>query len=526
MSYRDLHFHMNKIWTLNDLDEIIEKLRVLSANEKSDRLINLIEKAIEESCKLNHSIATVKLFELRIKQLFGNRNTISSINKTLQDMKNLSRKMNYTEGLILCYSIEWGLEKFVGNQTKSKEAILKAMELLKSWNNPEEYVYNITRYSYAIEIWLEDYDFKSREIFEECVSYFIKVGNYKGLIHSLGYLSIIYLHMQERKKAIKIAQKILSYKLDFDLLRIDLQTITYFFLGVSYKLQNSLSQAKSFFVKARQIFEQNKMVESTYYVPTLSHLLVITALQGKLDTSSKEITQIEQLLEKEDSGINLTKINENQIKHTFNLTKYYIYSRTSSFDKIRNQNLISSILKGCKLYYSDFVMLSEFILDADASKKDLNQMLSLNNYSVNRIKHIIEFKLENQKTVLKISKEKRALNCVTILEKRLKTRTTFFMEHVYADLLIAKQLFSLKRYAEIAPLLKKYENRLKQIEVLEMRIFMEAFIQVGAYKNGDPLGPALQYMAIKKCRLYGFSRLENTLLDYLQLQQQDISRTI
>jgi len=55
---------------------------------------------------------------------------------------------------------------------------------------------------------------------------------------------------------------------------------------------------------------------------------------------------------------------------------------------------------------------------------------------------------------------------------------------------------------------------------------MEAFIQVGAYKNGDPLGPALQYMAIKKCRNYGFSRLEDTLLNYLQLQQNEIARTI
>ena len=96
------------------------------------------------------------------------------------------------------------------------------------------------------------------------------------------------------------------------------------------------------------------------------------------------------------------------------------------------------------------------------------------------------------------------------------------MEHAYTDLLIAQELFSLKRYAEISPLLKKYERRLNQIEVLEMRIFMEAFIQVGKFKNGDPLGPALQYMAIKKCRDNGFSRLESKLIDYLNLQKTDM----
>ncbi len=55
-----------------------------------------------------------------------------------------------------------------------------------------------------------------------------------------------------------------------------------------------------------------------------------------------------------------------------------------------------------------------------------------------------------------------------------------------------------------------------------MRVFMEAFIQVGSFKNGDPLGPALQYMAIKKCRLYGFSRLENKLLYYFSIQGNDV----
>ncbi|GAH84959.1 unnamed protein product, partial [marine sediment metagenome] len=170
--------------------------------------------------------------------------------------------------------------------------------------------------------------------------------------------------------------------------------------------------------------------------------------------------------------------------------------------------------------------LSEFMLVADINSKNLRQMLLINNYSINRIKHIVRFKLEKQKSLSKIGKEQKIQNCIAILKNRIKTGMNTYIEHVYVDLLIANQLFSSKRYAEISPLLKKYQKRLHKIDVLEMRIFMEAFIQVGAFKSGDPLGPALQYMAIKKCRLYGFSRLENTLLKYLQLQQEQITRTM
>ncbi|MCG3260222.1 MAG: hypothetical protein H7644_10770, partial [Candidatus Heimdallarchaeota archaeon] len=117
-----------------------------------------------------------------------------------------------------------------------------------------------------------------------------------------------------------------------------------------------------------------------------------------------------------------------------------------------------------------------------------------------------------------------------LLESKIKalnncfTSKQTFVEKALTDLLIAQELYAVKRFAEIYPLLRKYKNQLHKIEVLEMRVFMEAFIQVGAFKNGDPLGPALQYMAIKKCRQHGFSRLENKLLNYLSLQGDDTIR--
>ena len=119
---------------------------------------------------------------------------------------------------------------------------------------------------------------------------------------------------------------------------------------------------------------------------------------------------------------------------------------------------------------------------------------------------------------------KQLLDRIEILTNRVKDNKTTFIENVFADLLIAQQIFSLRRYGDIYPLLRKYRKQLSRIEVLELRVFMEAFIQVGIFKIGDPLGSALQYMAIKKCRQYGFSRLESKLLDYMSIQGNDTLR--
>ena len=161
-------------------------------------------------------------------------------------------------------------------------------------------------------------------------------------------------------------------------------------------------------------------------------------------------------------------------------------------------------------------------MNANLTNKQLVEIKNLQNPSTKRVEHIINFLIE------KITRkgEQEIMKDISILKKRPVEHRMTFVEKAFADLLAAQEYYKLNRFAEIYPLLRKYKNSLKKIEVLELRIFMEAFIQVGAFKNGDPLGPALQYMAIKKCQQLGFSKLENKLLDYLTLQGSDILKII
>lgn len=97
------------------------------------------------------------------------------------------------------------------------------------------------------------------------------------------------------------------------------------------------------------------------------------------------------------------------------------------------------------------------------------------------------------------------------------------VEKAFADLLAAQEYYKIKRFAEISPLLKQYKIDFIRLKFLN---YVYSWKLLSRLERGDPLGPALQYMAIKKCRNYGFSRLENRLLDYLQLQQKEIRRTV
>jgi hypothetical protein len=320
-----------------------------------------------------------------------------------------------------------------------------------------------------------------------------------------------------------LSNQILANRSLFENLPPDVRGIIYYFTAWGHILNANLAMAESYFNEAYNVLKPIYK-DSIYFSNFLilhPYLATVKGLQGKTEQAYTLIKEAYILLQTDYMKKNLDQNTEKQIVHNLNLVNFYNISRLGKYDHQEHKELIGEIFKNCKSQYSDFMVYSEFILNSNLDSAKLKQLLEIDNFSINRVKHLIEFMLEKQNLDTEINQEQIDLNCIAILEKREKTNKTTFMENAYADILITQQLFSLRRFAEISPLLKQYENRLNRIEVLEMRIFMEAFIQVGAYKNGDPLGPALQYMAIKKCRMYGFSRLENTLLNYINLQQKD-----
>ncbi len=519
---------VNNITSGEKLFDLVKKLRVIASNKSEPLICQYIENAIEQSSKIKDTKTLIRLYDLQIRQLYNHASNIVKIKRILTKMYELSQKIEFSEGLALVHQIKWHLERLQGNTKSSSREIQLALEFINERNVSDTYTIFTCKYSYAIEIWLQNHSAESAVLLEDCVEHFIQEGFYRSLAQTFGLLSIIYSRTHESKKALNISNRILANRTLFEKLSSDFKGIIYYFTGLGYMLDANLAIAESYFNEAYSILKPvyKNSIYFAYYLVLLSYIATVRGLQGKNEQASNMVKEAETLLQTEFIKKNLDENTKKQITHTHSLIKFYNLSRLSSYNSQEHQELIEEINEDCKVHYSDFMIFSEFILNSNLDSAKLQSLLAIDNFSINRVKHLIEFMLEKQKLETEISQEQKNLNFISILEKRVKTDKTTFIEQAYTDLLIAQQLFSLKRYAEIAPLLKQYESRLKRIEVLEIRIFMEAFIQVGAYNSGDPLGPALQYMAIKKCRLYGFSRLENTLLKYLQLQHKDIRRTV
>ena len=498
----------------DELQKIINSLRVICANEKTSELLVILNLAIEKSKKIGDKIGLVKLYELKIKQLYLYQENLMVVEELLSEMYEISRALNYKNGLALVFQIKGYIEFIKGNRKNSLEEVKKSRNLINESDENDIYVQNICNYSYAVSKWLVDRDTSSAEILRNCVEYFYSRGYHHSLAMSLGTLAIIYQQTQNKEESMKLVRKILCNNTIFSRMSKDIQSIVYFFIGFSHGLSLNLNDAEKCFLKTKNILKQTykKSIYSGYYFLALSNLAAIYALQGRLHLALKQIEEVENLIEEGIVIKNLDSFNKRQMVHTFNLVNFYVRSRLADFAIETEQESAQLILKNIDKYHSNSIMFSEFLLNANLTEEQLMKIKNLKNPSTRRVEHIVNFLIEKTSN----AEGQRVLQYARILQKRPVEKRMTYVEKAFADLLVAQEYYRIGRFAEIYPLLKKYKNQLDRIEVLEMRIFMEAFIQAGEFNNGDPLAPALHFMAIKRCREHNFTRLEETLLDHQQ----------
>ena len=516
---------LESINSLEDMGKYISQLRVRASNNRDNKEILSMIDIVIEKCKIIEDLKSlVKLYEIKISQLQHSPENFSIIINLITKMKEISEKINYTGGLALAYNVEWYIEKYIGNTDASKEALDKSMYFIALEENIEEYDYYVCNYSFGVERWLTNRDEIAADILEECAYYFLNNGFFRSFTFTLGILILIYQQTQGTVKSMNLTKKFLGQNNFLRNIPEEIKSIIHYYIGCSQELSFNLSRSEEHLLVTIQLLRPvyETSIYSSFYITALSYLTATYALQGKLELAYNQILEVDILMNEGIITRNLDDFSREQMKHIFNLTKFYILSRLRNFESNSINELKQNIFENISKYYSNSIFFSEFLLNAGLTKEQLIEIRDLKTASTKRVEHIINFLIEKATK----TNEQDMMNLIDELKRRPAKDRMTYVEKAFADLLAAQEYYKLRRFSEIYPILKKYKDNLNRIEVLELRIFMEVFIQIGAFKNGDPMGPALQYVAIRKCQQYGFSGLESKLLNYLELQRQDVIKTL
>ncbi len=508
---------IEEIKNSEDLWSAVKSLQLLASNEKSHGVSELIDKTIGQCRLLDDRKALVNLYGYKIPIIYNFKEKLPLASQLINEMLTISKEIDYQDGIAWAHSYVWYIEKFQGDKMSAKKTMDKSLEIFNQLADCDRYIHHFILYSYAVEKWLEERDSKSADILEECADYFFQNGFYRSLVQTLGILLIIYQRTQNSEKVLETSQGLLENLRVFEKLPKDVQACTHYIVGLGYTLQYSLANAEAHFEKAREIFKDvyKQTIYISNYVLALSYLSMSQALQGKMVQALQLIIQIEFLIQDEFIKEDLEIISKRQIKHSFNLVKFYVQTRKRDFNIEESSELIKNLYSGTQINYSDAIMLSEFLLNAQLSYEQLLELQKKDNPSLKRVKHIMSFMMEKTRTDVELTAVELLRNCIVTLWKRRVPKDDTFVEQSFVDLLLAQQYYDLGRFDEMNKLLRNYSDKLDTIEVLEQRLFIKGMMYFAAHRSGDIFAPSKFYKSIQECKNNDFTRLEELLTSYI-----------
>ena len=502
---------LEMVQSIEELRIIFVNLRVFASNNRSSaESVQLIQSAIEKSTFLNDKKTLVELYGLKILQFYFLSEKQKDVSETIEKMHNLAEEINYTDGLALCFTYKWYIEKFQGDKISAKKAMDKSLEILNQLTDCDRYIHHFILYSHAVDKWLEERDPKSADILEACADYFFQNGFYRSLVQTLGILLIIYQRTQNSEKVLETSKGLLGNKSVFEQLPKDVQAYVYYLLGLGNLLQFNLSDAETYFEESCKLMKETykESIYFGYYPLTLAFLSEVLALQGKFKQVTKLVDETEDTLHNAYIHKNLDNVSKRQITHIFNLLKFYVQTRKEGFNIEESSDLIETLYSGIQINYSDAIMLSEFLLNAQLSYEQLLELQKKDNVSLKRVKHITSFMMEKTRTDVDLKTFERLRNCIVTLWKRRVPKDETFIERSFVDLLLAQQYYDMGRFDEMNKLLKNYSDNLDSIEVLEQRLFIKGMMYFAAHRSGDISAPSKFYKTIEECKSNDFTSLE------------------
>ena len=233
--FDNLKDSFNYINSKEELRNFIDKLQILSYNERSNEsVLILVEQTIAKCKKMKDHPSLIKLYSLKISHLQYFKEKTPIVKKLAREIESLSEKYDYSDGKALFYAHMWFIYKFEGSNDLSNKSIKKVAGYIRNEKISDPFIRFICQYTFAFNSWTSNHDFESAKFFEECLSFSYDNNLVRSFVQILGILSIIYTHTQKNKNILEMSKKIFTNNELFEKMNTDVKGVLYYFTGLGY----------------------------------------------------------------------------------------------------------------------------------------------------------------------------------------------------------------------------------------------------------------------------------------------------
>jgi hypothetical protein len=506
--------NLNNIDSPSQLDCFIQDLRIISANERSPDIVNLVRNAIEKAKSLSSDVQFFTLYWIYFQQTYHHTQQIDQTKGLVAKMKKTAARNDNVEQQAIILSAESIISQSEGGIKEAVKLIEKAEEILR----PHKLDYAETYYSifYALTVfkYLEDLDYARSIInMNECFFYYYKQSNNtSGMIKSLALLLRFYTFSGQEEKTNKLLKWIFIEEKIQDKVIASQSVLLYRHAGtissVLYKTNDVIHYLE---YTNKKITAENLKFEMMYeYTYTLRILSRYYAFQGKFQESYDLLVELTDFMEQEEVKPNYAERNRKNVYYSSYYTLLFIYSQLD----LDIENLKDKGLK--KLY--------EYTRKIVDSTKISQNLLKEGNVEETNLKELLKSESEKSKDELYLILHQVLLTQEPYIdsdqkEENMITLRNYVVDPNFVDVYLAKIYLAKGNFNKFHSLVDVFVDRPLDTKEPILKIWREIFILLANYlRNPKDQSIVTELNNLKKhCENRNFNKIAEEINIYQRL---------
>jgi len=503
----------DKIANLAELKDYIKDLEIVSANEKSDEIANLVRDLIPNVDRtIINQDSYFQLYNILFLQIYSFIDNLKDCENLVDKMEAIVKETKDIHQKVILMKSQYLLHLLKGEKEKANEKISESMRLIKKYKKTYEKTYYETLYSYTLSFTYEEKNYSEAIAnIEECLQYYYADYNILGLIKVIYLLLKLYSFNGEKAKVNSLFVWLLEKEKIQEKLSASQYSSLYWVLGLTASLNFELEKSIEFLSKAhKKIEDMGSQEQMMYeYVELLKLLSRSYAYKGEFQKSYDHLIELLKFIDTDFCKSNYMPWRLKQIYFTAHYTLLFIFVQLNKqFQELDDEKLklVYSYTKSLieKSKFSEDLLISSSLSDEEMKKITENELSQTD-----------EFQLIVHQQLISLDAHKLSEDTI----KKISFLRDYTHSPIYADILIGKIHLSMGNFDEFKQIVKKIIKDRNKADTPILLYWIKLFELLYVYlEKGDKEDIVKELNILEnQCKENNFHKMADEIILYKKL---------
>ncbi len=506
--------NLNDINSQSKLDFFVKDLGIISANERSPDIVNLVRSAIEKAKSLSSDMQFFTLYWIYFQQTYHYAQQIDQTKDLVTKMKETAAQDDNVEQQAIIFSAESIISQSEGSIKEAIKLIEKAEEILRPYKLDYAEIYYSILYAFTVFKYLEDLDYvRSINNMNECFFYYYKQSNNTlGMIKSLALLLRFYTFSGQEEKTNELLKWIFIEEKIQEKIIASQSVLLYRHAGTISSMLYKTSDVIYYLEYAyKKITEEYLIFEMMYeYTYTLRLLGRYYAFQGKFQESYDLLVELTDFMEQEDVKPNYAERNRKNVYYNSYYTLLFIYSQLDlDIENVKDEGL-KKLHEYTRKIVDNTKISQNLLKEGNLGETNLEELMrSEGDKSKEELYLIIHQVLFTQKPYIDSDQK----------EEKMITLRNYVNDPSYVDIYLAKIYLAKGNFIKFHRSVDIFVNHTLDTKEPILKIWREIFILLAKYLRNpkDQTVVAELYKLEKHCKDHNFNKIAEEINIYHRL---------